>query len=73
MAGDFGMKVTEREKMEGAGELGMLPAAPGTACGCAREAARLATGAERGGGCGGRGAGGCCSGGGPGRETARHL
>lgn len=44
MAGDLGMKVTLREKMAGAGEEGTLPAAPGTACGCATEAARLATG-----------------------------
>jgi hypothetical protein len=46
--------VTEREKMEGAGELATA-AAPGTACGCARAAA---TGAERG-TCGG-GRGGLC-------------
>ena len=54
MAGDLGMKVTEREKMEGAGELA-TPAAPGTACGCARDAPRLSTGCERGGNGGGRG------------------
>lgn len=68
MAGDLGMKVTEREKMEGAGEAGIPPSPVGTACGCALEAARDATGALRG-GCEGGGRGGRCrSGRGDGRR-----
>jgi hypothetical protein len=57
MAGLLGMKVTLREKMAGAGELGTPRAAPGTAC--ARDP--LAIGWERAAGpAGGRGSGGLC-------------
>jgi hypothetical protein len=57
MAGLLGMKVTLREKMAGAGELGTPRAAPGTAC--ARDP--LAIGWERAARpAGGRGSGGLC-------------